>query len=195
MNLIPMVIENTGRGERGYDIYSLLLKERILFLGSEVDDMVANSLIAQMLFLQAQDEEAEISMYINSPGGSVTAGLAIYDTMQMVKCPIATYCLGQASSMGSLLLTAGTQGRRFSMPNSRIMIHQPWSGGVGGQVTDIQIIAKELQYTKEHLTQIYAKHTGKSVGELTAMMERDKYLSAEDSIKLGLIDKLVKMNK
>lgn len=195
MNLIPMVIEQTNRGERGYDIYSLLLKDRILFLGSEVDDMVANSLIAQMLYLQAQDEDAEISLYINSPGGSVTAGLAIYDMIQMIKCPVATFCLGQASSMGSLLLTAGSKGRRFAMPNARIMLHQPWTGGIGGQVTDVQIAAKELQDTKDRLTAIYSKHTGQSLEVLKEKMERDLYLSPEEAIKLGVIDKLVTLNK
>ncbi|HBI00983.1 MAG TPA: ATP-dependent Clp protease proteolytic subunit [Flavobacterium sp.] len=195
MNLVPMVIEQTNKGERGYDIYSLLLKDRILFLGSEVDDMVANSLIAQMLFLSAQDPTAEISFYINSPGGSVTDGLAIYDVMQMVKCPIATYCLGQACSMGSLLLAAGTPGRRFAMPNARIMIHQPHAHGLGGQVTDIQIAAREMQDTKEKLTAIYAKHTGKTVAELTEKMERDLFLDPTEAINLGLIDKIVKMNK
>lgn len=195
MNLVPMVIETTNRGERGYDIYSLLLKDRILFLGCEVDDDVSNSLIAQMLYLQAQDEDAEISFYINSPGGSVTAGLAIYDMMQMIKCPVATYCLGQASSMGSLLLAAGTKGRRFSMPNARIMIHQPSVHGIGGQVTDVEIAAKEMTKTKQELTKIYAKHTGKDAQLLIDKMERDCYLSPQEAIDLGLVDKIVKMSK
>lgn len=195
MNLVPMVIEQTNRGERGYDIYSLLLKDRVLFLGSEVDDDVSNSLIAQMLYLQAQDPAAEISMYINSPGGSVTAGLAIYDVMQYIKCPIATYCLGQACSMGSLLLSAGTKGRRFAMPNARVMIHQPSAHGLSGQVTDIQIMAKEMEDTKKRLTAIYAKHTGKTAEELRDKMERDLFLTPDESIALGLIDQVVKMKK
>jgi ATP-dependent Clp protease protease subunit len=190
MNLIPMIIEQTNRGERGYDIYSRLLKDRILFLGCEVDDDIANSLIAQMLFLDV-DSSDPIHLYINSPGGSVTAGLAIYDMMKTVKCEVRTYCLGQASSMGSLLLAAGTQGQRYVMPNARIMIHQPSIYGVGGQITDLQIIAKEMEKTKQQLTNIYVTHTGQEYEKLLALMERDKYLSAQEAIDLGLVDKLV----
>jgi len=194
MNLIPMVIEQTNKGERGYDIYSRLLKDRIIFLGCEVDDDIANALIAQLLFLDV-DSQDPIHLYINSPGGSVTAGLAIYDMMKTVNCEVRTYCLGQASSMGSLLLAAGTQGQRYAMPNSRIMIHQPSVYGIGGQVTDVQIMAKEMEKTKEQLTNIYVKHTGKSYQELYDLMERDKFLSPEDAIALGLVDKLVKQNR
>lgn len=197
MNLIPYVIEQTSRGERSYDIYSRLLKDRIIILGSAVTDEVANSVIAQMLFLEADNPEKDIQFYINSPGGSVSAGLAIYDMMQFVKCDVATYCLGMAASMGSLLLTAGTQGKRFAMPNSRIMIHQPHlgGGGIGGQVTDIEIHARELVKTKEKLTQIYVKHTGKDYAHLAQLMERDYYLSAEESKAFGLIDQVVEFRK
>ena len=195
MNLIPMVIETTNRGERGYDIYSLLLKERILFLGSEVDEMVANSLVAQMLFLQAQDPDGEISLYINSPGGSVTDGMAIYDMMQYISCPVATYCIGQACSMGSLLLMAGTKGRRFIMPSARVMIHQPSVYGIGGQVTDVEIAAKEMSKMKKSLTEVYVKHTGKDYDTLHAAMERDNFLSPDEAIALGLVDKVIKMSK
>lgn len=190
----PMVIEQTNKGERGYDIYSRLLIDRILFLGCEVDEIIANSLIAQMLFLDAQSDDP-IRLYINSPGGSVTDGLAIYDTMLSLKAPIHTYCIGQASSMGSLLLTAGTAGNRYAMPNSRIMIHQPSCYGIGGQVTDIDIIAKEMLKTKDQLTKIYVKHTGKSYDELYAKLERDTYMSAQEAIDLGLVDKLVNLRR
>jgi len=194
MNLIPMIIENTGRGERGYDIYSRLLKDRIIFLGCEVDDDVSNALIAQMLFLDV-DSDDPIHMYINSPGGSVTAGLAIYDMMKTVKCEVRTYCLGQASSMGSLLLAAGTQGQRYAMPNSRIMIHQPSVYGVGGQVTDVEIMAREMTKTKKQLIDIYVNHTGKDPELLFNLMERDHYMSAEEAISLNLVDKLVIQNR
>lgn len=190
MNLVPMIIENTNRGERGYDIYSRLLKDRILFLGCEVDEDVANSLIAQMLFLDADSQEP-IHLYINSPGGSVSAGLAIYDMMRSMKCDVRTYCLGQASSMGSLLLTAGTKGHRYAMPNSRIMIHQLSVHGISGQGTDIEIAAKEIAKTKVQLNDIYVKHTGKDAEMLKNLMERDHYMSAQESIDLGLIDKIV----
>lgn len=190
MNLIPMIIEQTNKGERGYDIYSRLLKDRILFLGCEVDDDISNALIAQLLFLDA-DNSDPIHLYINSPGGSVTAGLAIYDMMKTVKCEVRTYCLGQASSMGSLLLAAGTAGQRYAMPNSRIMIHQPSVYGVGGQVTDIEIMAKEMTKTKKQLTEIYVTHTGKSYEELFNAMERDNFLSPKEAIELGLVDKIV----
>lgn len=197
MNLVPYVIEQTSRGERSYDIYSRLLKDRIIILGSAVTDEVANSLIAQMLFLEADNPEKDIQFYINSPGGSVTAGLAIYDMMQFVKCDVATYCLGMAASMGSLLLTAGAQGKRFAMPNSRIMIHQPHlgGGGIGGQVTDIEIHAKELVKTKQRLTEIYVKHTGKDYDHLVKLMERDYYLSADEAKGFGLLDSVIEFRK
>jgi ATP-dependent Clp protease protease subunit len=189
-----MIIEQTNRGERGYDIYSRLLKDRILILGCEVDDDVANSLIAQMLFLDVDSEEP-IHLYINSPGGSVTAGLAIYDMMKTVKCEVRTYCLGQASSMGSLLLAAGTQGQRYAMPNSRIMIHQPSVHGISGQVTDVEIAAREMTKTKKQLTEIYVNHTGQEYQKLHELMERDTYLSADEAIALGLVDKIVEQSR
>jgi ATP-dependent Clp protease protease subunit len=197
VNLIPYVIEQTSRGERSYDIYSRLLKDRIIILGSAVTDEVANSIIAQMLFLEADNPDKDIQFYINSPGGSVSAGLAIYDMMQFVKCDVATYCLGMAASMGSLLLTAGTDGKRFVMPNSRIMIHQPHlgNGGIGGQVTDIEIHARELVKTKEKLTQIYVKHTGKEYAHLAQLMERDYYMSSDEAKSFGLIDQVVEFRK
>lgn len=194
MNLIPMIIEQTNRGERGYDIYSRLLKDRILMLGCEVDDDVANSLIAQMLFLDV-DSSDPIHLYINSPGGSVTAGLAIYDMMKTVKCEVRTYCLGQASSMGSLLLAAGTQGQRYAMPNSRIMIHQPSVHGISGQVTDVEIAAREMTKTKKQMVDIYVNHTGKDAQTLHDLMERDHYMSAQEAIDLGLVDKIVEQSR
>jgi ATP-dependent Clp protease protease subunit len=197
VNLIPYVIEQSARGERSYDIYSRLLKDRIVILGSAVTDEVANSLIAQFLFLEVDNPEKDIHLYINSPGGSVSAGLAIYDMMQFVKCDVATYCLGMAASMGSLLLTAGTKGKRYAMPNSRIMIHQPHlgGGGIGGQVTDIEIHARELVKTKEKLTRIYEDHTGQDYEKLARTMERDHYMSAMDSKEFGLIDSVVEFRK
>jgi ATP-dependent Clp protease protease subunit len=197
VNLIPYVIEQTSRGERSYDIYSRLLKDRIVILGSAVTDEVANSLIAQMLFLEVDNPEKDIHLYINSPGGSVSAGLAIYDMMQFVKCDVATYCLGMAASMGSLLLTAGTKGKRYAMPNSRIMIHQPHlgGGGIGGQVTDIEIHARELVKTKAKLTGIYETHTSQSFDHLAQTMERDHYMSAEESKTFGLVDQVVEFRK
>lgn len=200
VNLIPYVIENTSRGERSYDIYSRLLKDRIVFLGSAVTDEVANSIIAQVLFLEVDNPEKDIHFYINSPGGSVSAGLAIYDMLRFVKCDVATYCMGMAASMGSLLLTAGTAGKRYAMPNSRIMIHQPHlgGGGIGGQVTDIEIHAKELVRTKEKLTRIYVEHTGRDYEFLAKTMERDYYMSPNEAKDMGLIDQVVefrKMNK
>jgi len=195
--LIPYVIEQTSRGERSYDIYSRLLKDRIVILGSAVTDEVANSLIAQFLFLEVDNPEKDIHLYINSPGGSVSAGLAIYDMMQFVKCDVATYCMGMAASMGSLLLTAGTKGKRYAMPNSRIMIHQPHlgGGGIGGQVTDIEIHAKELVKTKNKLTDVYVTHTGRDFDYLAKTMERDHYMSAEESKSFGLIDTVVEFRK
>ena len=197
MNLIPYVIEQSSRGERSYDIYSRLLKDRIVILGSAVTDEVANSLIAQFLFLEVDNPEKDIHLYINSPGGSVSAGLAIYDMMQFVKCDVSTYCLGMAASMGSLLLQAGTKGKRYAMPNSRIMIHQPHlgGGGIGGQVTDIEIHAKELVKTKKKLTDIYVTHTGKDYEYLAQTMERDYYLSAAESKEFGLVDHVVEFRK
>lgn len=196
MALIPYVIEQSSRGERSYDIYSRLLKDRIVFLGSAVTDEVANALIAQFLFLEVDNPEKDIHLYINSPGGSVSSGLAIYDMMQFVKCDVATYCMGMAASMGSLLLTAGTRGKRYSLPNSRVMIHQPWvQGGIGGQVTDIEIQAKELVRTKEKLTRIYETHTGKDYDFLSKNMERDYYLDPAQSKELGLIDHVVDFRK
>lgn len=196
MALIPYVIEQSSRGERSYDIYSRLLKDRIVFLGTAVTDEVANAIIAQFLFLEVDNPEKDIHLYINSPGGSVSAGLAIYDMMQFVKCDIATYCMGMAASMGSLLLTAGAEGKRYCLPNSRVMIHQPWvQGGIGGQVTDIEIQAKELVRTKEKLTRIYEKHTGHGYDFLVNNMERDYYLSAAEAKDFKLIDHVVEARK
>ena len=189
-NLIPMVVEQTGRGERAYDIYSRLLKERIIFLTSEVNDDVANLIIAQMLFLQSEDAEKDISFYINSPGGSVTAGLAIYDTMQYMNCPIATYCMGQAASMGALLLAAGTKGKRFSLPNSRIMIHQP-SGGNSGTCADILILTEEILRLRTNLNSILAFHTGKPITTIEKDTDRDFFMSAQQAKDYGIIDVVV----
>jgi ATP-dependent Clp protease protease subunit len=188
--LIPMVVEQTGRGERAYDIYSRLLKERIIFLGTEINDEVSNLIIAQLLFLQSEDATKEISVYINSPGGVVTAGMAIYDTMQFLKCPITTYCVGQAASMGAVLLTAGTKGKRFALPNSRIMIHQPL-GGAQGQATDIEIQTKEILRMKKRLNEILAEHTGKPIKTIEKDTDRDFFMSAEEAVKYGLIDEVV----
>lgn len=188
--LIPMVIEQTGRGERSYDIYSRLLKERIIFLGTGIDDSVANLVIAQLLFLQSEDPEKDISLYINSPGGIVTAGLAIYDTMQFLKCDITTYCVGQAASMGAVLLAAGAAGKRYALPNARIMIHQPL-GGAQGQATDINIQAQEIMRIKQILNGILATHSGKKIEELERDTDRDNFMSAEQAAKYGLIDEVV----
>ena len=193
-NLIPMVVEQSSRGERSYDIYSRLLKERIIFLTGPIDDNIASLICAQILFLESENPKKEISFYINSPGGIVWSGLAIYDTMQYVSSKIMTICIGQAASAGSLLLTAGEKGMRFSLPNSRIMVHQP-SGGMQGQVTDIEIQTNEIKKTKSKLNEIYAKHTGKKLSEFSSIMERDKYFSADEAIKFGLIDKVVKGRK
>jgi ATP-dependent Clp protease, protease subunit len=185
--LIPIVVEQTGRGERSYDIYSRLLKERIVFIGSEVTDDLANVVVAQLLFLQSEDATKDVSVYVNSPGGSVTAGLAIYDTMQFLKCDVVTYCMGQAASMGAVLLTAGTKGKRHALPGARIMIHQPW-GGAQGTASDIHIQAQEILRLKEHLNGILAKHTGKSVKEIAKDTDRDFFMSAEEAVKYGLVD-------
>ena len=188
--LVPMVVEQTGRGERAYDIYSRLLKERIIFLGTEINDDVSNLVIAQLLFLQSEDAEKDISIYINSPGGVVTAGMAIYDTMQFVKCPITTYCMGQAASMGAVLLAAGTKGKRFALPNSRIMIHQPL-GGAQGQATDIEIQTKEILRMKKRLNEILADHTGNSIKTIEKDTDRDFFMSAAEAVKYGLVDEVV----
>ena len=188
--LIPMVVEQSNRGERAYDIYSRLLKERIIFLVGPVNDNVATLVTAQLLFLESENPKKEISFYINSPGGLVTSGLGIYDTMQYIKPPVSTLCIGQASSMGSFLLAAGEKGKRFSLPNSRIMVHQP-SAGFQGQATDIQIHAKEILLLKERLNKIYSKHTGKSVKEISTALERDNFMTAEEAKDFGLIDKVV----
>ena len=188
--LIPMVIEQTGRGERSYDIYSRLLKERIIFLGTGIDDNVANLIIAQLLFLQSEDPEKDISLYINSPGGIVTSGLAIYDTMQFLSCDITTYCVGQAASMGAVLLAAGSPGKRFALPNARIMIHQPL-GGAQGQATDINIQAQEIMRIKQILNGILASHSKKKIEDLERDTDRDNFMSAEQAASYGLIDKVV----
>ena len=188
--LVPMVVEQTSRGERSYDIYSRLLQDRIVLLGGEVSDESANSIVAQLLFLQAQDAKKEVSMYINSPGGSVTAGLAIYDTMQFISCPVATYCIGQAASMGAVLLTAGAKGKRFALPNARIMIHQPW-GGAEGKASDIEITAREILRLKERLNEILAAHAGKPLEDVVRDTDRDHFMSADEACAWGLIDKVL----
>ena len=190
LNMVPMVVEQTSRGERAYDIYSRLLKERIIFLVGPIDDHVANLVVAQLLFLEAENPEKDISLYINSPGGVVTAGLAIYDTMQFIKPDVSTMCTGQACSMGSFLLMAGAKGKRFALPNSRVMIHQP-SGGAQGQATDIEIHAREILDLRQRLNALYAKHTGQSLERIERDMERDRFLSAEAAKEYGLIDQVV----
>jgi ATP-dependent Clp protease protease subunit len=195
--LLPYVIEQTSKGERSYDIYSRLLKDRIVILGTAVTDEVANAIVAQFLFLEMENPDKDIHFYINSPGGSVSAGLGIYDIMQFIKCDVATYCIGMAASMGSLLLTAGAKGKRYSMPNARIMIHQPLlhGGGLSGQVTDIEIHARELIKTKEKLTRIYERHTGKDYTTLHAAMERDNFMDVQEAKSFGLIDHIVDSRK
>jgi ATP-dependent Clp protease protease subunit len=190
MSLVPFVIEKSGREERAMDIYSRLLKDRIIMLGTGIGDEVANSMVAQMLFLQSDDPKADIHLYINSPGGSVTAGLAIYDTMQFVSCDVATYCLGQCASMGALLLAAGAEGKRHALPNSRIMIHQP-SAGMEGTAEDIMIHAAEYRRTKERLNRILYNHTGKSLEQIERDTDRDKFMSAEEALEYNLIDKVI----
>jgi ATP-dependent Clp protease, protease subunit len=187
---IPYVIEKTGRGERTYDLYSRLLEDRIIFLGCAVDDGVANSIVAQMLFLAKQNKSQDIQMYINSPGGSVTAGLAMYDTMQYVDCDIATYCLGQCASMGAVLLAGGTKGKRFVLPNSRVMIHQPW-GGTQGTASDMEIQVKEILKLKKSLNGILAKHCDKTVKEVEKATDRDNFLNAEEAVKFGIVDQVI----
>ncbi|HSH54837.1 MAG TPA: ATP-dependent Clp endopeptidase proteolytic subunit ClpP [Methylotenera sp.] len=190
LGYIPMVIEQSGRGERSYDIYSRLLKERVIFLVGPVNDMTANLVVAQLLFLEAENPDKDISLYINSPGGSVTAGMSIYDTMQFIKPDVSTLCIGQAASMGAFLLAAGAKGKRFSLPNSRVMIHQP-SGGFQGQSSDIEIQAKEILYLRARLNDILAHHTGKTSEEIDHDTERDNFMSAEQSVEYGMIDKVI----
>ena len=192
--IIPMVIEKTGRGERAYDIYSRLLEDRIVFIGSAIDDHVANVVIAQLLFLQKENKHQDINLYINSPGGSVTAGLAIYDTMQFVQCDVATYCIGQAASMGAVLLAAGAKGKRFALPHSRIMIHQPW-GGARGTAADIEIQAEEILKLKTTLNSIVARHTGRTDAEVERDTDRDRFMDAKAAKEYGLVDEVVETLK
>ena len=189
-SLVPMVVEQTGRGERAYDIYSRLLKDRIVFLGTEVNDDVANLVTAQFLFLESEDPEKEISFYINSPGGSVTAGLAIYDTMQFIRPPVSTLCMGQAASMGAILLTAGHKGRRYALPHSRIMIHQPL-GGAQGQAVDLEIQAREILRMREELNNIFVRHSGQKIAKIEKDTDRDMFMSPEQAVEYGLIDEVI----
>ena len=191
--LVPMVVEQTGHGERGYDIYSRLLKDRIILLGTPIDDQVANLIVAQLLYLQSEDPRKDIDMYINSPGGSVTAGMAIYDTMQILSCDIKTYCVGQAASMGAVLLCAGAKGKRFALPNSRIMIHQPW-GGAEGTAADISIHAKEILRMRSTLNGIIASHTGQKLSKIEKDTERDFFMSSEEAKNYGIVDSVLTMN-
>jgi ATP-dependent Clp protease protease subunit len=192
--LVPMVVESTGHGERGYDIYSRLLKDRIILLGTPIDDDVANLIVAQLLFLQAEDPSKEIDLYINSPGGSVTAGLAIYDTMQSISCPVNTYCIGQCASMGAVLLAAGASGKRFALPHARIMIHQPW-GGAQGTAADIEIQSREILRLRAMLNGILARHTGRDIKKIERDTNRDFFMSAEEAAEYGLVDKVVEAKK
>ncbi len=194
MSLVPFVIEQTSRGERSYDIYSRLLKDRIIFLGEGIDDHISSLVIAQMLFLEAEDPDKDIYLYINSPGGIVTSGLAIYDTMQYIKPDVATICIGQAASMGSLLLSSGAKGKRSALPNSRIMIHQP-AGGFQGQASDIEIQAKEIIKTKKRLNEIYSRHTGQAVEKVEKDVDRDNFMSPQEAVEYGLIDKVIERSK
>ena len=191
MPLIPYVVEKSGREERVYDIYSRLLKDRIIFLGQQVDDQISNALVAQMLFLQSDDPKADIHLYINSPGGSITAGMAIYDTMQFVSCDVATYCIGQAASMGAVLLTAGAKGKRFALPNARIMIHQPLAG-MQGTAREVEIHVEELRRIKKRMNEIMIEHTGHSLTKIEEDTDRDRFMSAEEACEYGLIDKVVR---
>jgi ATP-dependent Clp protease protease subunit len=191
MVLIPMVVEQTSRGERAYDIYSRLLKDNVIFLGQPIDDTVSNLIIAQMLFLEAENPEKDISIYINSPGGSITAGLAIYDTMQYVKPDIATICIGQAASMAAVLLAAGKKAKRYALPNSRVLIHQPWMQGLGGQATDIDIHAKDIIRQRQRLNEILAQHTGQSVEKISRDTERDYIVQAQEAVEYGLVDQVI----
>lgn len=192
--LVPMVVEQTGHGERGYDIYSRLLKDRIILIGTPIDDMIANLVVAQLLFLQSEDPKKDIDVYINSPGGVITAGLAIYDTMQILSCDVKTYCIGQAASMGAVLLCAGAPGKRFALPNARIMIHQPW-GGAQGTAADVDIQAKEILRLREMLNDIISKHTGQPVKKVARDTERDYFMSADESVKYGLVDSVLTGSK
>jgi ATP-dependent Clp protease protease subunit len=191
-HLVPMVIEQTPRGERAFDIYSRLLKDNIIFIGTPIDDVVANLVVAQMLFLESEDPDREISLYINSPGGSVTAGMAIYDTMQFVRCPVTTFCIGQCASMAAVLLAAGTSGRRFALPNSRILIHQPHAGGISGQASDIKIAAEEILRLRERINEILAYHTSKPVEQIEKDVDRDRIMSAMQAKEYGIIDQVIK---
>ena len=192
MQLIPMVVEQTNRGERAYDIYSRLLKDSIIFIGSAVDDAIANLVIAQMLFLEAEDPDRDILLYVNSPGGGISAGLAIYDTIQFIKPSVQTYCIGQAASMAAVLLAAGTKGKRFSLPNSRIVIHQPWMSGLAGQATDIDIHAREILRMRARLNQILSKHTGQALKRIEEDTERDYIMTAEQGQEYGIIDEVIR---
>ena len=189
--LVPMVVEQTNRGERAYDIFSRLLKDSIIFIGTPIDDQIANLVIAQMLFLEAENPEKDIALYINSPGGSITSGLAIYDTMQYIKPDVATLCVGQAASMAAVLLAAGTTGKRVALPNSRVLIHQPWVQGIGGQTTDIEIQAKDMLRSRDRLDEILAFHTGKPKAEIHLDTDRDKILEAQDAVAYGLVDRVL----
>ena len=193
MSMIPYVIEQTGHGERSYDIYSRLLSDRIIFLGEEVSDTIASLVVAQLLFLEAQDPEKDIALYINSPGGSISAGLAIYDTMQYINCDVSTICLGMAASMGAFLLAGGTKGKRFALPNSEILIHQPaiHGNGIQGQATEIQIVSEHLQKTKQRTNRILAENTGRTIEEIARDTERDNYMSAKEALEYGLLDKVM----
>ncbi len=193
-NLIPIVVEKTGRGERAYDIYSRLLKDRIIFIGTSIDDMVSNLVIAQMLFLDLEGKNQDISLYVNSPGGSVTAGLAIYDTMQFINCDIATYCIGQAASMAAVLLAAGTKGKRYALPNARMLLHQPW-GGTQGSASDISIQAEEIVRLKKRLNEILAQHTGQPMDRIERDADRDFYMGANEALKYGLVDEILEKPK
>ncbi len=191
-HLVPMVVEQTARGERAFDIYSRLLKEHIIFIGTPIDDTIANLVVAQLLFLESEDPDRDISLYINSPGGSITAGMAIYDTIQFVRSPITTICVGQCASMGAILLASGTKGKRFALPNSRILIHQPSAGGISGQATDIKIAAEEIIRTRENLNHILATHTGQPVEQIEKDVERDRIMTAAQAKEYGLIDLVIK---
>ena len=194
MSLVPYVVEQTNRGERSYDIFSRLLNDRIIFLGEEVNDLTARLVVAQLLYLEAQDPDKDIQLYINSPGGSVTAGMAIYDTMQFIKCDVSTICVGMAASMGAFLLAAGAEGKRIALPNAEIMIHQP-SAGTQGQITDMAIHMKRLETIKQRMNRIMAENTGRSIEEVTAACERDNFMSAEEALEFGLIDKIITAKK
>jgi len=195
MALIPMVVEQTNRGERAYDIYSRLLKDNIIFIGTPIDDSVANLVTAQLLFLESEDPEKDVYLYINSPGGSITAGMAIYDTMQFVRPDVSTICIGQAASMAALILAAGTAGKRFTLPNTRVLIHQPWMGGLSGQATDIDIHAKEILRMREIINQLIAKHTGQPVDKVSRDVERDYIMSAQQAKEYGIVDEIITKHK